>query len=209
MKQGWEIKKLGEVCEKASSNISQNQLVEEIGEFSIYGAGGFIKKISFYHRDKDYISIVKDGAGIGRISLLEAYSSVIGTLQYLMPKKGIDLKYLYYFLSSVDFLRYKNGSTIPHIYFKEYSEEPILIPPIPEQQRIVAILDEASDSIARAKANAEQNLKNARELFESYLKGVFENKLHGSKFETLDSLCELIVDCEHKTAPTQEIGFVE
>lgn len=74
MKQGWEIKKLGEVCEKASSNISQNQLVEEIGEFSIYGAGGFIKKISFYHRDKDYISIVKDGAGIGRISLLEAYS---------------------------------------------------------------------------------------------------------------------------------------
>ncbi|HAL82024.1 MAG TPA: hypothetical protein DCO83_07150 [Mucilaginibacter sp.] len=191
MKQGWEIKKLGEVCEKASSNISQNQLVEEIGEFSIYGAGGFIKKISFYHRDKDYISIVKDGAGIGRISLLEAYSSVIGTLQYLMPKKGIDLKYLYYFLSSVDFLRYKNGSTIPHIYFKEYSEEPILIPPIPEQQRIVAILDEASDSIARAKANAEQNLKNARELFESYLQFTFEKTGEGWETCSISQLCEI------------------
>ena len=86
-------------------------------------------------------------------------------------------------------------------------EFPILLPPLQEQQRIVAILDEAFAAIAKAKANAEQNLKNAKELFESYLQGVFENKLHGSKFETLDNLCELIVDCEHKTAPTQETGY--
>ena len=51
----------------------------------------------------------------------------------------------------------------------------LFIPPLPEQQRIVALLDEAFAAIARAKANAEQNLKNARELFESYLQGVFEN----------------------------------
>jgi hypothetical protein len=51
----------------------------------------------------------------------------------------------------------------------------IPLPPLPEQQRIVAILDEAFAAMARAKANAEQNLKNARELFESYLQGVFEN----------------------------------
>jgi type I restriction enzyme, S subunit len=46
---------------------------------------------------------------------------------------------------------------------------------LPEQQRIVSILDEAFAAIAKAKANAEQNLKNAKELFESYLQGVFEN----------------------------------
>jgi type I restriction enzyme S subunit len=51
---------------------------------------------------------------------------------------------------------------------------PIPLPPLPEQQRIVAILDEAFAAIAKAKANAEQNLKNAKELFESYLQGVFE-----------------------------------
>ena len=49
------------------------------------------------------------------------------------------------------------------------------IPPLPEQQRIVSILDEAFAAIAKAKANAEQNLKNAKDLFESYLQGVFEN----------------------------------
>ena len=51
----------------------------------------------------------------------------------------------------------------------------IPLPPLPEQQRIVSILDEAFAAIAKAKANAEQNLKNAKELFESYLQGVFEN----------------------------------
>ncbi len=52
-------------------------------------------------------------------------------------------------------------------------------PPLPEQQRIVAILDEAFAAIAKAKANAEQNLKNAKELFESYLQGVFELRGEG------------------------------
>jgi type I restriction enzyme S subunit len=51
----------------------------------------------------------------------------------------------------------------------------IPLPPLPEQQRIVSILDNVFDAIAKAKANAEKNLKNAKELFESYLQGVFEN----------------------------------
>ncbi len=52
-------------------------------------------------------------------------------------------------------------------------------PSLPEQQHIVSILDEAFSVLAKAKANAEQNLKNARELFESYLQGVFEYKGEG------------------------------
>lgn len=103
MKNNWQIKKLNEICDKASSNISQNQLKGEDGEYPIYGAGGFIKNISFYHRDKEYIAIIKDGAGIGRISLLPARSSVIGTLQYLIPKEGIDIRFLFYILSGFDF----------------------------------------------------------------------------------------------------------
>jgi type I restriction enzyme, S subunit len=51
----------------------------------------------------------------------------------------------------------------------------IFLPPLPEQQRIVSILEEAFAAIAKAKANAEQNLLNTKELFESYLQGVFEN----------------------------------
>ena len=206
-RKGWEIKKLGEVCYCKSSNVSQNQLANEVGDYPIFGASGLIKNVSFYHRDKPYLSIVKDGSGFGRITKMDAFTSVIGTLQYILPNDEIDLDYLNYSLMSVDFKKYVQGAAIPHIYFKDYKNEPFLWMPLSEQQRIVAILDEAFTAIEKAKNNAKQNLKNAKELFESYLQGVFENKLHGSKFETLDSLCELIVDCEHKTAPTQETGY--
>ena len=53
------------------------------------------------------------------------------------------------------------------------------LPPLPEQQRIVGILDEAFDGIATAKANAEKNLQNARALFESHLQAVFTQRGEG------------------------------
>jgi type I restriction enzyme S subunit len=78
-----------------------------------------------------------------------------------------------------------------------------------EQQRIVTLLDEAFASLATAKANAEQNLQNARALFQSHLQELFE--AGRQNWETcakpLADLCELIVDCEHKTAPTQAHGI--
>lgn len=65
------------------------------------------------------------------------------------------------------------------------------LPPLPEQLRIVSILDEAFAAIAKAKANAEQNLKNAKELFESYLQGVFEKKGDGWEERNIKEVCEL------------------
>jgi type I restriction enzyme S subunit len=190
MKKGWELKKLGDVCYSKSSNVSQNQLADEVGEYSIFGASGLIKNVSFYHRDKPYLSIVKDGSGFGRITKMDAFTSVIGTLQYILPNDDIDLDYLNYSLMSVDFKKYVQGAAIPHIYFKDYKNEPFLWTPLPEQQRIVAILDEAFASINKAKTNAEKNLKNAKELFESYLQGVFENKGEGWEEKKLGDVVE-------------------
>jgi len=185
---GWEIKKLGEVCNKGSSNISQNKLINEKGIYPIFGASGFIKNISFYHNDKPYLSIVKDGSGIGRVTKMDAYTSVTGTLQYIYPKEGIDLNYLYYSLLSIDFKKYATGAAIPHIYFKDYKNEPFLWMPLSEQRRIVSILDKCFSAIERSRNNAEQNLKNAKEIFESYLKGVFENENWVTK--TLNQISE-------------------
>ena len=188
---GWELKTIGDVCVSASSNVSQNKLVDDEGDYPIFGASGLIKKVSFYHRDKPYLSIVKDGSGVGRVTKMDAYTSVIGTLQYILPKENIDLDYLNYSLMSVDFKKYVAGAAIPHIYFKDYKNEPFLWMPLPEQQRIVSILDECFTAIAKAKANAEQNLKNAKELFESYLQGVFEKKGDGWEEKIIKEVCEL------------------
>jgi type I restriction enzyme, S subunit len=82
------------------------------------------------------------------------------------------------------------------------------IPPTSEQRRIVTILDEAFEGIATAKANAETNLQNARELRDALGEACFDQHIDDSFMSReLASLCELIVDCEHKTAPTQEHGY--
>ena len=85
----------------------------------------------------------------------------------------------------------------------------IPIAPVTEQQRIFTLLHKAFDGIAAAKTNAEKNLQNARAIFESHLQSVFTQRGDGwqETKEPLSSLCELIVDCEHKTAPTQEDGI--
>ncbi len=192
MKASWEVKKLEDVCENKASNVSQNQLDNEKGKYPIYGASGLIKNISFYRQDKPYISIVKDGAGIGRITLQPAHSSVIGTLQYLNPKDGMDINYLYYLLLGIDFNKYKKGAAIPHIYFKDYSQENILVPPLPEQRRIVEILDKTFEKLEKAKENAEKNLQNAKEVFESYLQSVFEKKGEGWEEKSIQEITKVI-----------------
>lgn len=67
----------------------------------------------------------------------------------------------------------------------------IPVPPLPEQQRIVAILDEAFETIAAARANAEQNRQNARALFESYLQSVFSQRGNGWINKPLSELCDI------------------
>ena len=121
---------LGDVCKKESSNIAQKDIMECEGEYPIYGAGGFKKNVNFYQQELPYIAVVKDGAGIGRTMLLPAYSSVIGTMQYILPidYESIDLQYLYYAIVHMDLGKYFSGATIPHIYFKDYKKEKLFLP---------------------------------------------------------------------------------
>ena len=144
MKQSFEVVKLSDVCNSETSNLTLKNLENNFGEYSLYGASGFIKNIDFYKQDKDYIGIVKDGAGIGRVMLLEKYSSILGTMQYIIPKENINIKYLYYNLIKMNLSKYFTGSTIPHIYFKDYKKEKVFLRTLPEQEKISIILDKVS-----------------------------------------------------------------
>ncbi|MBS1573142.1 MAG: restriction endonuclease subunit S [Bacteroidetes bacterium] len=136
----WKERKLGEIAVKKSSNISANSLEENHGEYKVYGASGLLKLIDFYKEIEPYIAIVKDGAGVGKLFLCEEKSSVLGTLDILKNKEMSDLKFLYYLLSTLDFSKFMTGSTIPHIYFKDYSNEIIGLPAHEEQQKIASFL---------------------------------------------------------------------
>ena len=148
----WKWKKLKDICEKGSSNIKQSDLKDLTGDYPIFGASGYIQNVDFYQRNRDYIGIIKDGSGVGRTMLLPAFSSVIGTLQYILPKEGNDIKFINYALQNIDFSKSVQGAAIPHIYFKDYGETEILVPPLSEQKRIVAEVVKYEAEIAKAKA---------------------------------------------------------
>ena len=180
MIEGHKMVTIGDVCLKGSSNVSQNKLLQNEGIYPIFGASGFIKNVDFYHQEKKYLSIVKDGSGVGRVTKMDAKTSVIGTLQYLIPKDNIDIDYLYYSLIRVDFKKFVSGAAIPHIYFKDYQKEPFYLVPPTEQKAIVEKLDFAFDAIEKAKANIEKNIENAKELFQSKLNAIFSQKGEGA-----------------------------
>lgn len=192
MKGRWNYCRLGDAVEKASSNISLNKILDENGLYPVYGAKGFVQNVSFYHQEEEYIAIIKDGAGIGRVSKHPAKSSVVATMQYLIPKEGYNIDFVKYFLEGINFEKHRNGSTIPHIYFKDYKSERFPNITHSEQQRIVSILDRAFAAIEQAKAHAKENFQNAKELFESYLKGMFEKKGEGWEEKKLGDITNKI-----------------
>ena len=99
---------------------------------------------------------------------------------------------------------YSNGAAQPNLSAGNLKNFEIPLPSLPEQQRIVSILDEAFAAIAKAKANAEQNLRNAKELFESYLAGVFESKAEGWDEKLLSDICNV----KHGYAFEGSLGLV-
>ena len=143
----WEVKKLGEVSEKKSSNISANKIEDNFGEYIIYGASGILKKVNFYEEENDYVSIIKDGAGVGRIVYCKGKSSVLGTMEIIKPKIKLNTYFLYCLLENIDFTKYITGSTIPHIYFKDYKNEICGIPCLEEQTKIANFLTAIDEKI--------------------------------------------------------------
>lgn len=154
---------LKDVCDKASSNIAQKDLLSHEGPYPIYGASGFIKNVDFFQREEEYIAVVKDGAGIGRTFKLPAQSSVIGTMQYILPKGNIDISYLYYAICAMHLEKYFSGATIPHIYFRDYQKEKLRLPSLDVQKRTAFVLDTIESIIAKRK----QQLSKLDELVKS------------------------------------------
>lgn len=130
------IVRLEDVCVKGTSNIRQKD-VNESGRYPVYGAGGPVGFMNSFQYGEPYVGVVKDGAGIGRATYLPSNSSIIGTMQALIPKNNVLPKYLYYAVSSMHLEKYYSGATIPHIYFKNYKHERFILVSKKEQEKII------------------------------------------------------------------------
>ena len=113
--------RLKDVVKQQKSSLKLSDLKKH-GAFPVFGASGLVGYRDCFQSEKEAVAIIKDGAGIGRVSMLPKHSSVLGTMQMLEPKEGISNSYLFYYLSHLKLGKSFTGSTIPHIYFKNYSD---------------------------------------------------------------------------------------
>ena len=200
MKKGWEMKTIGDVCEIVNGGTPKTG----ISKFWD-GEHRWITPAEMGKRNSPYVSntkrtlsdagltnssaqtlppfsvILSSRAPIGHLVINKIPMATNQGCKGLIPSQKIECKYLYYYLSSiVDLLNdLGTGATFKELSGGKLREVSIPLAPLPEQRRIVAVLDEAFAGLATAKANAETNLQNARALFESHLQAVFSQKGEG------------------------------
>jgi type I restriction enzyme S subunit len=216
MKAGWEIKTLGEVCHfvrgpfggslKKSMFVESGIAVYE-QQHAIYNQFDdiryFIDDAKFEEMKRFELQpndlIMSCSGTMGKVAIVpdNIQKGIINqALLKLTPSKAISSNFLSYWMTSPNFQNSLNeqsgGAAIQNVASVSILKEiKIKLPPPPEQKRLVTLLDEAFESIATAKANAQQNLKNARALFESHLNEVFTKRGEGWEDRTIGSIAEI------------------
>lgn len=200
----WEIRKLGDVCEFFNGQAHE-KCIDENGKYKVINSK-FISSEGLIYKKTNIalsplvkndivlcMSDVPNGKTIAKCFLVDKNDTYTLNQRICVIRSTLfDAKFLYYQLNrNKYFLSFDNSENQTNLRKDDILNCGLLIPPLPEQQRIVAILDEVFDGIAKAKANAEQNLKNAQELFESYLQSVFETKGNGWEHISLGEVCKI------------------
>ncbi|MDO8659404.1 MAG: restriction endonuclease subunit S [Candidatus Parcubacteria bacterium] len=205
MKTNWQTKKLGEICDILDNQrkpVTQRDRIS--GKYPYYGATGIQDYVSDYIFDEKLILVGEDGAKWGA----GENTSFIATGKYwvnnhahvIRPHRNKVLdNWIIYFLNVNDLSKYVTGLTVQKLNQGKLREIKIPLPPLPEQHRIVKILDEVFEKIEKAKENTEKNLQNSCDLFESYLQSVLENKREVWEEETLKELTTILGDGLHGT----------
>ncbi|MFZ2188209.1 MAG: restriction endonuclease subunit S [Candidatus Moraniibacteriota bacterium] len=198
----WQTKKLREVCDLVKgkkptvfvSKSNKPYLTAKVVRKTEEPKFASEKCPSSVWVKKEDIIIIMDGSNSGEMftGLEGALASTMGIVKY--QKDLLNPKYLLHFLIThrENFTKSRTGSAIPHLNKEEFENLEISFPPLPEQRRIVKILDEVFEGIAKAKANAEKNLQNSKELFDLSLRNILDNSRKKWGVKLLGELCERV-----------------
>ncbi len=174
--QNWQRVRLGDIANYLTSNLSAEQITQQ-GKVKVYDVNNFIGYTdTTFISDKPYISIVKDGS-VGRVRILPPKTNILSTMGALIANHRTTTEFLFYLLSNFDFKNFTSGSIIPHIYFKDYKEKTIFLPPLNEQIAIANILSALDNEIT--------SLKNKKSQFEN-IKKALNHDLMSAKIRVLN-----------------------
>ena len=199
------MRPLGELCDILDSKRKPiTKRDREAGPFPYYGATGVQDYVAGFLFDEPLVLVGEDGAkwesGESTAFPVDGKVWVNNHAHVLRPdRKQLIDKWLIYYLNFSDLAEFTSGLTVPKLNQASLRGIPVPLPPLAEQRRIVALLDEAFAGIATAKANAEKNLRNARALFDQSLRDVFTRKGRGWVNATLEDVLEVLrngVNCK-------------
>ncbi|GAA8965436.1 restriction endonuclease subunit S [Helicobacter pylori] len=174
--QAWQRIRLGNIANYLTSNLSAEQITQQ-GQIKVYDVNNFIGYTdTTFISDKPYISIVKDGS-VGRVRILPPKTNILSTMGALIANHKTTTEFLFYLLSNFDFKNFTSGSIIPHIYFKDYKEKTIFLPPLNEQSAIANVLSGLDHEII--------SLKNKKRQFEN-IKKALNHDLMSAKIRVLN-----------------------
>lgn len=172
---GWEVKALGEVLSLEYGKPLTKEKRKEDGTFPVYGANGIKARSDEYYHDLASIVVGRKGSA-GEINLTDGPFWPLDVTYFVkFDSSKFNLIFLFHLLTSLNLPSLAKGVK-PGINRNEVYALRALFPHLPEQERIVGVLDEAFEGIATATAQAEKNLQNARELFQSVLQSTFFQK---------------------------------
>lgn len=192
--------RLEDVCEKESSKLKQSDVIDQNGLYPVYGASGYLGSINTYQQSNYYVAVVKDGAGIGRTMLLPPKSSIIGTMQYLIPKDNVQPEYLYYVVKAKHLEKYFSGATIPHIYFKDYKNEQFDLVSFEKQRDIINRLKKIEIII--------DSLSKILVLLDELVRARFVEMFGDEKKQIImRDVCSIITDGTHQPPDFKNIGI--
>jgi len=191
VKEGWEIKIIGDVCDVIAGQSPEGKFYNSDGEGMPFYQGKkdfgekFIEppttwtsKTTKLASKGDILMSVR--APVGPVNFATEEICIGRGLAAIRSTKELDGDFLFYQLLHLQpDIAGKEGAVFASINKSEIAALPLAYAPLAEQQRIVGILDEAFAGLATAKANAEKNLQNARALFESHLQSVFTQRGEG------------------------------
>lgn len=199
MKTGWKVKPLGELCDILDSRrrpVTKSDRI--VGPYPYYGATGIQDFVNDFIFDEPLVLVGEDGAkwqsGENTAFTIEGKCWVNNHAHVLRPiRENLLDNWLVYFLNHSDLTEFVSGLTVQKLNQGSLREICIPLAPIEEQRRIATLLEEAFADIATAKANAEKNLQNARELFTRISGSVLAQYASTSHAITLEDLVE--ADC--------------
>jgi len=154
--------------------------------------------------------VIATRVGLGKVCFLKNDTAINQDLRGIIPKKAsaLSVNYLFWWLKSISNVIIQNGTgaTVHGVKLPFIKNLQIPLPPLPTQRRIVKLLDEIFEKASKAKENAEKNLKNSKELFESYLQSVFAKPGEGWEYCLLNDYVKFI-DYRGRTPQKTETGL--